>query len=86
MYVFAITVLKSVMEAIAESIAEAVVQIIATIFVVLIGGILTAIVSILTGRQIRMPDVPTARGTRRNVQRKTNGAAVPRELKNLVVI
>ena len=81
-YVFAITVLKSVMEAIAESIAEAIVQIIATIFVGLIGGFIAAIVSILTGKNIRMPVVPTTHGTRRGAQRKTSGTVVPRELIN----
>ena len=82
-YVFAITVLKALVEAIAEPIADAIAQIIATIFVVIFGGLVAAIFSALTGRPIRMPTVPTIGSTRRrSVPRKTSTAAVPSELRH----
>ena len=82
-YVFAITVLKALVEAIAEPVADAIAQIIATIFVVIFGGLVAAIFSALTGRPIRMPTVPTIGSTRRrSVPRKTSTTAVPSELRH----
>ena len=46
-YIFAMTVLKAMIEAIAEAIAH----IIATVFTVIIGGFISFIISALTGRK-----------------------------------